>query len=181
MCYVLPHYMSCSKPHTEQSPSKSSMKMIDGVLLPDTPITNPDKIFKQFARRVTRWKVLAHYLDVDDEEIERIDGRCGFECEKCLQMFHHWHRTDRKRSTYALLAEGFKNVKQEHLVLDLLTYVEDQGEHPLNETYSVIKLEYDLNRKNVHEVSVKVLETLNLCAHENASGHMRMKLVLRNY
>jgi len=53
--------------------TKNPQRTICGLKICDTPITNAEKLFEYFSRRIVRWEPLAKYLNVHDNEIERIN------------------------------------------------------------------------------------------------------------
>jgi len=98
-------------------------RTVCGLNIHDTPITNAEKLFEFYSRRIVRWQPLAKYLNVHDNEIERINQTYRLDEEKCFQMLYSWSKSACNRATYGCLAEGFREIEQEYLIKDLHSHL----------------------------------------------------------
>ena len=120
-------------------------RTVCGLNIRDTPITNAEKLFEFFSRRIVRWQPLAKYLNVRDNEIERINCTYRLDEEKCFQMLYSWSKSARNQATYACLAEGFREIEQEYLIKDLCSSLTAATPH------QDTTMEYDIDLKNLEE------------------------------
>ncbi len=86
------------------------------------PIVEHCGLFRCLAQRVLLWKLLARYLLVHDEEIERISSTYEHECEQCYKMLCTWKNLYGDDATYYCLAEGLQNIRQESLIFDFVNH-----------------------------------------------------------
>lgn len=105
------------------SVTNNPQQTICGVKICDTPITNAEKLFEYYSRRIVRWEPLAKYLNVHDNEIERINHTYRLDEEKCFQMLYSWSKSAHNRATYTCLAKGFREIEQEYLIKDLHSHL----------------------------------------------------------
>ena len=64
--------------------------------------------------RVTRWKFIARWLGLAENEVSRIEtDHSKDDREQCYQMFVRWRTLDPKNYTYFFLGEALKRESQE--------------------------------------------------------------------
>lgn len=73
-----------------------------------------------------KWRMIGHYLFLEDAVINNIDGCCSFAEEKCLQMLCEWKRTDTSADNveliYALTNCGcYSSVERARLLMPKIT------------------------------------------------------------
>lgn len=133
--------------HKHSTPKRgvtnNPQQTICGLKICDTPITNAEKLFEYYSRRIVRWEPLAIYLNVHDNEIERINHTYRLDEEKCFQMLYSWSKSAHNRATYACLAEGFREIEQEYLIKDLHSHLTAATPH------QDTTVEYDIDLKNL--------------------------------
>ena len=135
--------------HKHSTPKRgvtnNPQRTICGLKICDTPITNAEKLFEYFSRRIVRWQPLAQYLNVHGNEIERINHTYRLDEEKCFQMLYYWSKSPHNRATYACLADGFREIEQEYLIKDLHSSLTAATPH------QDTTMEYDIDLKNLGE------------------------------
>lgn len=137
--------------------TKNPQRTICGLKICDMPITNAEKLFEYFSRRIVRWEPLAKYLNVHDNEIERINQTYRLDEEKCFQMLSSWGKSACNRATYGCLAEGFREIEQEYLIKDLHSHLTAATPQTDYANQWVVDIEtIDDRIENIH-ISVKAL------------------------
>jgi len=91
---------------------------VGGIPIPDVPIVNHTRLFREMASHIGKWRMVGRYLNIDDLFINEFQQKCESSYERTFRLLCWWFDSSNDPATYTTLAYALLCTGQTHVVED---------------------------------------------------------------
>jgi len=91
---------------------------VGGIPIPDVPIVNHTRLFREMASHIGKWRMVGRYLNIDDLFINEFQQKCESSYERTFKLLCWWFDSSNDPATYTTLVYALLCTGQTHVVED---------------------------------------------------------------